>query len=152
MPSLYPVQLPFGVQYSILTSIQKLLEECCYHFTQKYAPNLLIDKKWDCAEAIELNKWTLAIVKRYGKFPAGAFRRPDHNIHQVLLAASKIRHAAVHRVRISAKGLMQMVDAAVKFAEALSDPVRASQLEELYRSLKAKSNPRNSIRIIWRRS
>ena len=31
-----------------------------------------------------------------------------------------------------------MVDAAVKFAEALSDPVRASQLEELCRELKSK--------------
>ena len=138
MPSLYPVQLPFKIQYSILTSTQKLLEGCCYDFTQKYAPKLLIDKKWDCAEAIELNKWRLAVIRRYGKLPAGAFKRPDHNFHQVLLAGVKIRHAAVHRLHISAKGLVQMVDVAVKFAETLSDSVRASQLEELFRELKSK--------------
>lgn len=138
MPSLYPVQFPFRLQYLILARTQKLLEECCYDFTLKYAPNLLTDKKWDCAEAIELNKWTLTIIKRYGKLPAGAFKKPDSNFHHVLLAVNKLRHSAVHRLRISAKGIVQMIDAAVKFAENLSDSVRASQLEELYNELKSK--------------
>ena len=138
MPSLYPVQFPFRVQYSILTRTQKLLEEYCYDFTQKYAPNLLTNKNWDCAEAIELNKWTLTFIKRYGKLPAGAFQKPNSSIQKVLLTVNKLRHSAVHRLRISAKGIVQMVDAAVKFAETLSDSVRASQLEELYQELKGK--------------
>lgn len=138
MPSLYPVQFPFRIQYSILAETQKLLEECCYDFTHKYAPNLLADKKWDCAEAIELNKWTLTVIKRYGKLPAGAFKKSDYNVHGVLLAVNKLRHSAVHRLRISAKGIVQMVDAAVKFAETLLDSVRASQLEELYKELQSK--------------
>ena len=131
------MQFPFRVQYSILASTQKLLEECCYDFTRKYAPDLLADKRWDCAEAIELNKWTLTVIKRLGKFPAGAFAKPDSQISQVLLAVNKLRHSAAHRLRISAKGIIQMADAAVKFAEILSDSVRASQLEELYKELKS---------------
>lgn len=138
MPSLYPVQFPFRVQYSILARSQKLLEECCYDFTQKYTTNLLNDKKWDCAEAIELNRWSFTMIKRYGKRPAGPFKKSDSNIDDVLLAVNKIRHSAVHRLRISAKGILQMVGAGVKFAETLSDSVRASQLEELYKELQSK--------------
>lgn len=138
MPSLYPVQLPFRVQHSILTSIQRFLEECCYEFTQKYAPNLLIDEKWDCAEAIELNKWTVTILRRHGKLPTRAFRKPDHDVHQILLDVANIRHAAVHRMRMSAEGLVQMVDTAIRFVRAFSDTVRALQLGELYRELKSK--------------
>jgi len=138
VPSLYPVQFPFRVQYSILTKTQKILEECCYDFTEKYAPSLLAEKNWDCAEAIELNKWTLTVIKRYGKFPDGAFRKSDSGIHQVLLAVNKLRHSAVHRLRISAKGIVLMVDAAVKFADTLSDTIRATQLGELHKELKSK--------------
>lgn len=138
VPSLYPVQFPFRVQYSILARSQKLLEECCYDFTQKYTTNLLNDKKWDCAEAIELNRWSFTMIKRYGKRPAGPFKKSDSNIDDVLLAVNKIRHSAVHRLRISAKGILQMVGAGVKFAETLSDSVRASQLEELYKELQSK--------------
>ena len=137
-PSLYPVQFPFKVQHSILTKAQRILEECCYDFTQKWAPNLLIEKKWDCAEAIELNRWTFAISKRYGKLPAGAFAKSGPTVPGSLLDVNKLRHSSVHRLRISAKGIIQMIDAAVKFAEALSDHLRASQLEELHKELKSK--------------
>lgn len=138
MLSLYPVQFSFRVQHSILTRTQKLLEECCYDFTQKWAPNLLIDKKWDCAEAIELNKWTLIIIKRYGKLPAGAFKKPGSTIPGSLIAVNKLRHSSVHRLHISAKGIIQMIDVAMKFVETLSDSVRVLQLEELYKELKSK--------------
>ena len=138
VPSLYPVQFPFRVQHSILTKTQNLLEKCCYEFTQKWAPNLLIEKKWDCAEAIELNTWTFTIVKRYGSFPTGAFKKSGSSIPESLLAVNKLRHSSVHRLRISAKGIIQMLDAAVKFAEILSDWVRASQLEEFAKELKSK--------------
>ncbi|KAL9029218.1 MAG: hypothetical protein Q9196_002514 [Gyalolechia fulgens] len=137
IPSLYPVQFPFRVQHSILARSQKILEDCCYDFTQKYAANLLTERKWDCAEAIELNKWTLMMMKKHGKLPAGAFKDPDSGIQSVLLAVNSLRHSAVHRLRISAKGILQMIDAAVRFAETLSDAARASQLEELCKELQS---------------
>lgn len=137
IPSLYPVQLPFKTQHSILARSQKLLEECCYDFTQNHATDLLREKKWDCAEAIELNKWTLTMIKRKGKVTTGAFADSDTSINTILLAVNKLRHSAVHRLRISAKGVLQMLDDAVKLAQTLSDSTRASQLEELYKELQS---------------
>ncbi|KAL9002129.1 MAG: hypothetical protein Q9188_004921 [Gyalolechia gomerana] len=137
IPPLYPVQFPFRVQNSILARSQKLLEECCYDFTEKNAANLLVEKRWDCAEAIELNKWTFTMMKRKGKLFAGAFKDSDSHINTTLLAVNRLRHSAVHRLRISAKGILQMIEAAVKFAETLSDVARASQLEELYKELQS---------------
>ncbi|KAL8939705.1 MAG: hypothetical protein Q9216_003219 [Gyalolechia sp. 2 TL-2023] len=137
IPSLYPVQFPFRVQYSILARSQRLLEECCYDFTQKYAPDVLVEKRWDCAEAIELNKWTFAMMKKHGKLPAGAFKESSSGIHKILFAVNRLRHSAVHRLRISAKGILQIIHDAVRFAETLSDSARASQLEELYKELQS---------------
>ena len=99
---------------------------------------MLIDEKWDCAEAIELNKWTFKIANRYGKLPEGAFKKPGSSILQSLLAVNKLRHASVHRLRTSAKGIIQMIEAAVQFAETLSDTIRASQLGELLEELRSK--------------
>ena len=138
VPSLYPVQFPFKVQNLVLARAQKLLEESCYDFTQKHAPHLFVDKRWDCPEAIELNKWTFMMIKRHGKLPSGVFNKSTSEIEAILLAVNKLRHSAVHRLRISAKGILQMVDEAVKFTETLSDLPRASQLEELYQELKHK--------------
>lgn len=78
------------------------------------------------------------MIKRYRRLPASAFKQPDSNIHHVSLAVNKLHHSAVQRLRISAKGIVQMIDAAAKFAENLSDSVRASQLEELCNELKSK--------------
>ena len=138
VPSLYPVLFPFRVQHVILTRSQKLLEECCYDFTQQWMPSLLADKKWECAEAIELNKWAYTISKRHGKFPDGAFKKSSTNLAESLLAVNKLRHSSVHRLHTSAKGIIQMLDAAVKFAETLSDVARATQLEELSKEVKSK--------------
>ncbi|KAI4187061.1 MAG: hypothetical protein L6R41_003045 [Letrouitia leprolyta] len=137
IPSLYPVQFPFKVQHSILARSQKLLEEACYDFTQKHAANLLTEKKWDCAEAIELNKWTFTMMKRKGKLATGAFEGSDYHIDTTLLAVNKLRHSAVHRLRISAKGILQMIFAATELAQTMSDATRASQLEDLSKELQS---------------
>lgn len=34
VPSLYPVNFPYKAQHFILTTTQRLLEECCFDFTQ----------------------------------------------------------------------------------------------------------------------
>lgn len=77
------------------------------------------------------------MMKRKGKLSAGAFKDSDSHINATLIAVNRLRHSAVHRLRISAKGILQMIEAAVRFAETLSDLARASQLEELYKELQS---------------
>ena len=109
VPSFYPIHFPFKVQDMILTRTQELLEECCYNFTKEHVPNLLVDKRWECPKAIELNKWTTAIIKRHRQLPAAAFRKSGCTIPQVLIAVNKLHHSAVHQMRISAKGIIQLI-------------------------------------------
>ena len=135
---LYPVQFSFKVQHTILAKVQKLLEECCYEFSQKYVPLMLTEMQWDCAEAVELNTWTSTIIQQCGYLSAEPFQKLDPKLHEILLAVNKLRHSAVHRLRISTKGIIQMIDEAAKFAETLLDSVRALQLEELAQELRDK--------------
>ena len=122
----------------VLARTQTLLEECCYDFTKKYMPGLLGQKKWDCVEAIELNKWTLEITNRHAKLLALITQCTDRKITQTLRAVDKLRHSAVHRLHISTNELLQMIRTAVRFADILTDMVRAAQFESVYQEVECK--------------
>ena len=83
IPSLYPLYVPYKVQHVVLTRTQSLLEECCYDFTAQWLPELLEQRRGDCPESIELNKWTYIVVKRLNKLPyhrSQAFRQRQCDI------------------------------------------------------------------------
>lgn len=131
--SLYPSYIPFRTQHLVLVSAQRLLEECCFDFTAKWAPSLIDRYGWDCPEAIELNKWTQIILKRVGKFPKDAFEYTyGSGIREVLTSVHVLRHSAVHRLHTSTKTINQMIHSAAVFAQALRDTDRQFQLEELH--------------------
>lgn len=77
------------------------------------------------------------MMKRKGKLATGAFEGSDYHIDTTLLAVNKLRHSAVHRLRISAKGILQMIFAATELAQTMSDATRASQLEDLSKELQS---------------
>lgn len=138
-PSLYPIYIPFKIQYLVLSRAQSLLEECCYNFTVQWLPDLLEQRHWDCPEAIELNKWTHIMAKRLGKLPSQAFARDSNaSLTQMLMSINKLRHSAVHRLPTTAKGISEMIGSATRFANALRDSTRGQQLDELHRELEGK--------------
>src|SRR5436190_12429427 len=47
-------------------------------------------------------------------------------------------NTAVHRLPTSARGIGQLIQSAVKLAEAIQDPIRAAQLEELHYEIDSK--------------
>ncbi|GBF64437.1 hypothetical protein TMEN_7143 [Trichophyton mentagrophytes] len=137
VPSLGPSYIPYAVQHVLLTKIQCLLEECCYEFTSKWAPALLLKKKWDCPEAIELNQWVRVMIQYTSSLPADALEdKHKANISEIFEPAVQVRHSAVHRLPVSTKRLEQFVDGATVFVSMLRDPLRESQLRELGVNLK----------------
>ncbi|EEQ27352.1 ubiquinol-cytochrome-c reductase cytochrome c1 [Microsporum canis CBS 113480] len=137
VPSLYPSYIPYRSQHLLLTKTQCLLEECCYVFTSKWMPDLLLKRKWDCPEAIELNKWVRVFMKRISKLPADALHDGHKaNIFEIVESVVQLRHSAVHRLLISAKRLEDLINSSVAFVSMLRDSHRQSQLSELDVNLK----------------
>lgn len=119
-----------------------MLEECCYDFTAQWLPELLEERQWDCPEAIELNKWTHTIVKRLAKLPSHysqAFAKDDGtSLANILISINKLRHSAVHRLHTTAKGILEMIHSAARFAKVLRDLTREQQLEDMHHELEGK--------------
>lgn len=138
IPRLHPVYLPFKTQHRILVPVQSLLEECCLEFGNTWVPDLMEARKWKEAESIELTEWT----KRFSKFakslPPSAIKPvPGQSIAEVLFGTSTLRHSAVHRLPTSAAGILNMLTAAITFAEALNDSKRAEKVAGIKTQLQA---------------
>jgi hypothetical protein len=130
-----PTYLPYRLQHLIFTQTQRLLEECCYYFAEKWFPSILEANGWDAPEAVELTKWCTTLSKRdipataialsHGQSLAGLFKR-----------AMSIRHCAVHRQqRIPVKKVEEMVRNAWLLSQALQDDLRAAQLLHWHKEL-----------------
>ncbi|KAF1977620.1 hypothetical protein BU23DRAFT_660163 [Bimuria novae-zelandiae CBS 107.79] len=57
-------RFPFNTQHRILSIVQRLLEESCFRFTEKWLPFVLERYGWTCAAAGEPTKW-LSILKKH---------------------------------------------------------------------------------------
>ncbi|KAI1209798.1 uncharacterized protein F4807DRAFT_90313 [Annulohypoxylon truncatum] len=138
LPSLYPTYIPYKTQHLILNETQRILEESCFEFVQKWLPTVLSGKEWDCASSMELTKWTRLLAKKADKIPREAFNSGGAPLTEVLFATNKLRHSAVHRISTSARGIQDLVKSAVTLASTLGDQRRASQLEEMCYELDSK--------------
>ena len=139
LPSLFPSYLSYSVQHRLLNGVQKLLEECCYGFATKLIPNVLEERKWDCAEAVELGSWCGVLLPHFDKISteATAFDS-EQALQRVFAATYGLRHAAVHRKPTHCKGLEQMLKDALRLVGALQDEPRISKLEALLQDLHSK--------------
>ncbi|GKZ37954.1 hypothetical protein AbraIFM66950_009817 [Aspergillus brasiliensis] len=137
-PSLFPLYLPYHAQHQILNTVQQVLEECIFDFMQKWLPDELTRRGWDCAAAAELTKSTRFLVKCLRKIPEDALHPIDPKPESILLKVVKIRHTAVHRLPTTARGVCEFVDIAKKLTETLGDSLRTSQLENLHHDLQDK--------------
>ncbi|KAI0857958.1 hypothetical protein F4860DRAFT_487720 [Xylaria cubensis] len=134
VPSLFPVYLPLRTQHRILTNVQSILEEVCFDYAERFMPEILKKNRWDCSEAAELNLWSAEFLQRQNEFSDRAedVRKP---LTSLLRSVADIRHTAVHRICISAKGLEQFLLNAESFAMLLGDEMRLKSLTELRRNI-----------------
>lgn len=95
-------------------------------------------RKWKEAESIELTEWTKRFLKYTKSLPPSAIKPvPGKSIAQVLFGTSPLRHSAVHRLPTSAAGILNMLSAAITFAEALQDSKQAEKVVEIRKQLEA---------------
>ena len=95
-------------------------------------------QKWHEAESIELTQWTKRFLKHARSLPAEAIKPiAGKSIAKVLFETSTLRHSAVHRLPTSAGGIVNMLHAAISFAEALNDSKRAEKIAEIKTLLEA---------------
>ncbi|KAI0178499.1 hypothetical protein GGR52DRAFT_578803 [Hypoxylon sp. FL1284] len=138
LPSLYPTFIPYKAQHLILNEAQRMLEESCFEFVERWTPAVLEEQGLDCASAIELTKWTRLLAKIANKMPQGAFNLGVAPLTEVLFATNKLRHSAVHRLSTTARGIHDLLKSATALALALNDHRRAGQLEEMCYELDSK--------------
>lgn len=141
-PSLHPLYFPYSAQHCILTSTQQVLEESCFEFTKKWLPSEIEAREWDCAAALELTRWMDFLTEQSqsqpARLPDEALRLRGPELDALVFKIRQIRHTAVHRVPTTAPEVGTMVLEALRLVEALQDPVRMSQLEDLYGDIRNK--------------
>jgi hypothetical protein len=92
-------QLPFKVQLSLHSALQKVLEDALWHFSKHWIPEVLLQNRWHIPEAGELNLWWDSLAGRH--LPQHAldlsiqFGMP--HLEALFVRINEIRHAAVHR-------------------------------------------------------
>ncbi|KAL2801618.1 hypothetical protein BJX63DRAFT_416942 [Aspergillus granulosus] len=139
LPSFYPSYFPYYAQHSILSTVQHVLEQSCFDFAQKRFPKDIEEHGWDCAEAVELTKWTRLIQKWSPQLPCDSLLVNGPELSDALSAVHKIRHTAVHRLLTTARGIDTLVVSAMRMTSILQDPLRTSQLEDLHLDIVSKT-------------
>ena len=139
LPSLYPTYLTYQVQHELLNTVQRLLEQCCYEWARRWIPDLLEERKWTCSEAVELSQWAKVLPRRLDKTndEATSLESAD-SLKSALVATHQLRHAAVHRLPTSAKGIEKMLGHALFLANALHDTTITFKLDALLCEFKLK--------------
>ena len=95
-------------------------------------------RKWEEVESLELTQWTKRFSKYAKSLPPSAIKPiPGKSIAEVLLGTSTLRHSAIHRLPTSAAGILNMLSAAITFAEALNDSERAEKVAKIKTQLQA---------------
>ncbi|OAA65126.1 hypothetical protein LEL_10573 [Akanthomyces lecanii RCEF 1005] len=127
-PSLYPCFLPSKSQHHVLATTQALLEACCFDFARKWHPDFVLEKQWDSAAAVDLQRWTriLGNMRDTGGFEAAKI--DDETARFLLTRIRSLRDATVHRTRTEARDLTQLVRHAQKFCVLLHDEERAAMI------------------------
>ncbi|KAI9875856.1 MAG: hypothetical protein M1830_007897 [Pleopsidium flavum] len=136
IPSLHPVYLPYKTQHRILTTIQSLLEECCFKFGEKWLRKIIAAKGWEGPESVELNRWTKIFAKHAKDIPAdSAAKIPGKSWKEVLFATNNLRRSAVHRLWTSATGILNLIGNAATLAKMLNDTEREGRIDEIREGL-----------------
>lgn len=129
LPSLH---LTYETQHKLLNAIQHLLEQCCYDWVKLWFPDLLHERDWDCAQAVELSKWHEVLSSRVRNIsPEATTLASGDDLMSTLRATLPLRNAAVHRVPTSAKDIEEMLNNALTLVKALCNNSMVLKLETI---------------------
>ncbi|KAM0329988.1 hypothetical protein ACHAQA_004157 [Verticillium albo-atrum] len=123
-----PSYFPYETQHLILTTTQRVLEECCFDFASKWFPSVPKTRGWDCAAAVELTTWVAIFKRKLPKLPCDALKVNEQSLERIFDPIRVVRHTAVHRLRTTAQDVSRLVGAALNLTEALRDYARSAKL------------------------
>lgn len=132
-----PKFLPFKLQHDFLTVIQKLLEEACFYFAQKWVPEALVDQQWSTPEQGELTAWWQVLSRRV--VPRDAIHFPITGPAALFTRVRQIRNNAVHRQPVPILVVHGMVRDALLLASGLKDVFREAKLRKMLKCLESKN-------------
>ena len=136
-----PIYLPYRIQHIILSRVQKLLEQCCFDFGHKWAPDKMQECYWYEVESVELTEFTRIFVQHVKSLHPSAIKpTAGKTMAKVFWDTSDIRHAAVHRINKNVPEMLQMLFAAWRLAVALKDDEIASKVAEIFMEVNTHHN------------
>jgi hypothetical protein len=98
-------------------------------------PEMLQQRGWDCAESVELNRWTEEFLKSQRRLLGDQdIRKP---LDQLLRSIANIRHTAVHRIKVNSRGIEQFLLDAETLAKLLGDTKNTKRIAKLRRKTQA---------------
>ena len=115
-------QLPFAESFKIIGFTAKALEAICFGILQEFAPHFLENEDIECAEQLELNR----ACKDLLHVSAVASLRDTLNGW-----LPDIRHAAVHRNKMTALAACKTLYEAARFANTMGYEEEGRQLESI---------------------
>jgi hypothetical protein len=115
------VALPLWDQHRLLVRVQYTLEKACFAFAQKNLGGLLQREGWDCAEAVELNRWARPLLLYREELRLDDVKDITKPLPILMDSITQLRHNAVHRVQLSSSGLLQHLTDAGLLAQLLQD-------------------------------
>ncbi|KND89262.1 hypothetical protein TOPH_05954 [Tolypocladium ophioglossoides CBS 100239] len=124
--------LPYGAQYRLLVEIQHVLEQACFEFAQRNHSSILIQNGWDSPQAAELNLFVRELGNRRHK-PATTKATVKMPIGSLVSSIEDIRHAAVHRHRLSISGVDRIFEDSENLLAFLGDDERIRRMKCLRR-------------------
>lgn len=125
--------LPYQIQHQLLVKVQSILENACYDFALREMKDIIERESWDCPECVELNIWARTLLSNQDRFREADLDRLGKSFDELANSLSRIRHTAVHRLRISANALELFLVDAENLLHILQDDHRTKCLTRLRR-------------------
>lgn len=140
IPSLFPMYLPFAAGHRILVKTQATLEAACFRFASQAIPEVLTRHGWDCPEATELNVILRQLLKHDSslkrlKASTSSSPDPSQSLNSLCSSVIHLRHATVHRSRMTAKVLERLLTDAEDLAGRLDDGAATAALSRSRREV-----------------
>ncbi|KAH6613074.1 hypothetical protein C7974DRAFT_405121 [Boeremia exigua] len=134
------IQFPYEAQHHVLSRVQRLLEETCFCFMERWFPSTLVLNNWTCAAAIELTK-SLSIIKNYlHMLPPGCMDIPKQSLFlEIAPDIAQLRHTAVHRLHLQQDKFLQQIDCARTLAGLLQHSDNQNLLQTLHSQVDAQA-------------
>lgn len=129
--------ISYTVQHRLLSEIQRILEEACFYFAKRRQLDILQTMSWDCPEAIELNVFMRKAGLSFVRFDEdGTAHCESYSMSRLIASVSRIRHAAVHRERVTTTALEDMLYDSGDLLYFLGDDRAMGIMDDLHSKVK----------------